>query len=106
MQKALEVLEEDDMQPNKARSETRGFIKKMELLETAVMTIIWSSIMESLNKIKKILQAVDIDLGVTYFVLNTRLDFITKLHELDSGPIYSRVAKLVNLYPNDIDSFL
>lgn len=53
MQIALEELSDDDTQQASTRNEADGLIRKMDLFETAVMTTIWSTLLERFNKVNK-----------------------------------------------------
>lgn len=59
----MEVLFEDETQTPKTKAEAAGLFRKMDTLETAVMTVIWSAVLERFHKVNKIIQSVEIDLG-------------------------------------------
>lgn len=60
---ALDELRAETTQPPKSRAEATGLIRKMEKLETAVLTVVWSAVLERFNKVNKQLQSVNMDLG-------------------------------------------
>lgn len=103
MQLALKELADDDCQQPNTRVDATGLIKKMDQFETAVMSVIWGAVLERFNKVNKLLQSVEIDLGLVEELYNSLITFVQEAR--DSFDDYEDEAKSfaeVNEYSADL----
>lgn len=94
---ALEKLSNDDSeQKNNTKIEAKGLIKKIDRMETAVITKIWAFLLERINKVSKMLQNVDIDLSVVVELFDSLIDMVTNFRNEDSFRTFEENASTMS----------
>ncbi|OCU00650.1 hypothetical protein XELAEV_18006429mg [Xenopus laevis] len=108
---ALDAIDNDVSQTPTTQNEAAGLSKNLRKLETAIMTVFWSLILEWFNAASKRLQCVNIDIGtvvklydgLTTLVQDTRDEFerferdakeLSGLEDYDSSTARPRKIKL------------
>uniref|UniRef100_A0A1B8Y1W6 TTF-type domain-containing protein n=1 Tax=Xenopus tropicalis TaxID=8364 RepID=A0A1B8Y1W6_XENTR len=108
---ALDAIDDDVSQTPATQNEASGLSKNLQKLETAIMTVFWSFILERFNATNKRLQCVDIEIGtvvrlydgLTTLVQDTRDDFerfereareLSGLEDYDASTARPRKIKL------------
>ena len=93
-QKALQEISNDATQRPTTRSEASGLAQKFDQLEIGVLTVVWSTVMERFNKINKLLQSVNIDLGTVVDLYTSLTGFVQEVRS--SFTKYETEAKLIS----------
>ena len=78
---ALTTISADTDQRVNTRQQAEGLIKRMENLETIILTIIWNDILERINKTSKILQSKDKGLIEAMNLLNSLKNYV---HDMEN----------------------
>ncbi|KAI9552608.1 putative zinc finger MYM-type protein 1-like [Daphnia sinensis] len=78
---ALIGIAADSTQTPRTRAEANGLIQKFNKLETAVLTVIWATVLERVNKVNKQLQSVAIDLGIVVELYSSLVAFTKEVRD-------------------------
>ena len=71
-----------------------GLAQKFDQLETGVLTVVWSTVMERFNKTNQLLQSVNIDLGTVVDLYTSLTGFVQEVRS--SFTKYETEAKLIS----------
>ncbi|CAG9822955.1 unnamed protein product [Phaedon cochleariae] len=88
---ALNTIGNDVKEKSMARVEANNLAKKLDRLETALMTTIWSNILKRFDQTNKKLQSSDIDIDNVVHLYNSLSNYILSMR--DDFRIYEEAAK-------------
>ena len=81
IRKALTVISDDNRQTVKTRAEANGLAKKMKQLETALLTVMWHTLLDRFNATSASFQKADIDLLTAVKLNQSLITFMEQMRE-------------------------
>uniref|UniRef100_A0A2S2NB80 Zinc finger MYM-type protein 1 n=1 Tax=Schizaphis graminum TaxID=13262 RepID=A0A2S2NB80_SCHGA len=78
-------------------NEARSILNKLDSLETAFMTVLWSCLLDRLNKASKQLQSVNIDVSVIVDIYDSLIEYTKSLRNPIIFNEYENKAKLLSV---------
>ncbi|XP_071578286.1 zinc finger MYM-type protein 1-like [Temnothorax nylanderi] len=92
---SLMIMIEDVHEKAVTRSEAAVLKKQLGRFETMFMAIFWNSLLDRFNATSKVLQSVDIDVGVAVELYRSLIDFMESLRSDEMFEVYVEKAKCI-----------
>ncbi|XP_071568451.1 zinc finger MYM-type protein 1-like [Temnothorax nylanderi] len=92
---SLMIMIEDVHEKAVTRSEAAVLKKQLGRFETVFMAIFWNSLLDRFNATSKVLQSVDIDVGVAVELYRSLIDFMESLRSDEMFEVYVEKAKCI-----------
>ena len=102
IQLALDSLADDVQQPKDTRLEAQSLKRKMDKLETVILTLFWNDVLSRYNDVSKTVQKQSVNLGVVVSLLQSLKLFTDSLRDRFAG--YESKARAIAKHTEYTDS--
>lgn len=101
---SLTIMIEDVHEKAITRSEAAMVQKQLGQFEIVFIAVFWNSLLDRFNATSKLLQSVDIDIGVAVELYRSLIDFVESLRSDEMFEVYVKKAKCVIPEEYEFDS--
>lgn len=77
--KALEFIQNDDTQKPVTRNEACGYLKQLQRLETAILSLVWGQLLDRLNISSKALQSKEMNLSTVSHIYGSLYEYVSHI---------------------------